>query len=71
MRISKKIIGNRYKCYPVLLNEPGFASLKLADEKGGLCDFYETGGKIAGCNLIDAKTFLDLVLSYSDVKEKI
>ena len=61
MKISKRIIGERFKCFPIFLNEPSFENVLYRDERGNISSFYDGAYKIVGCNLMDfdvLKTFL-------------
>ena len=62
MRIEKKIIGDKMKCFPVFLNEPPFESVMLYDKTGNLSDFYDGFEKVAGCNFVDFSTFRELLI---------
>lgn len=66
MKIGKSIVGDRYTCFPVFLNEPRFASVLKRDEKGNISDFYDGSSKIAGCNFIDSDTLPALISLYTD-----
>jgi hypothetical protein len=66
MRIKKDIIGDRFKCFPILLNEPPFETMYSINEKGELCEFYEASGRVAGCHIMDSKTLEELIAVYCE-----
>ncbi len=69
MRISKKIIGERYRCFPIFLNEPSFRQTLMIDESKRIHDFYDLNEKVAGCNFISADTLPELLSIYTSEEE--
>ena len=68
MRIEKKIIGERMKCFPIFLNEPPYRTVFFADAKGQISEFYDVSTQIVGCNFADSKTIEDLIILYSNTE---
>ena len=64
MKISKKIIGARYTCFPVFLNEPPFERVLFRDDSGNISTFYDNTHKVAGCNFVDSGVLADLLEVY-------
>ena len=69
MRIEKKIIGEKMKCFPIFLNEPPYETIFFADSDGQISEFYEVSKQIAGCNFADSRTFEDLLTLYFNCEE--
>lgn len=69
MRIEKKIIGEKMKCFPIFLNEPPYETIFFADADGQISEFYDVSKQVAGCNFADSKTFEDLLALYIDKEE--
>ena len=63
MRISKKIIGERFRCFPIFLNAPSFENVLYRDERGNISSFYDGAHKILGCNLVDFDVLETFVLA--------
>ena len=61
MKISKKIVGERYRCFPVILNEPSFCKVLFRDASGNVSNFYDGAHEIAGCNFVDRGVLADLI----------
>jgi len=68
MRIEKKIIGDKLKCFPVLLNEPPFETIYTVDKNGDISEFYDMNRQVAGCNFVDTETFEELLALYTNRK---
>ena len=66
MRISKKIVGQRYRCFPVILNEPAFQNVMFKDNLGNVSDFYEGTHTVVGCTFVDRRVFADLIEIYKN-----
>ena len=66
MRIEKKIIGERFKSFPIFLNEPSFETIFFMDDKGEISEFYDVSKQVAGCNFVDGKTFEELLTLYTE-----
>ena len=64
MRISKKIVGDRFRCFPVILNEPAFGAVLFKDNSGNVSSFYDGSHKVAGCNFVDSNVLADLIEMY-------
>ena len=64
MKISKKIVGDRYRCFPVLLNEPAFEKVLFRDNLGNISNFYDGTHEIAGCNFVDRDVLSELIEIY-------
>ena len=64
MRIEKNIIGDKFKCFPIFLNEPPFETIYTVGKNGELCEFYDASGRVAGCNFMDSKTLEELIAIY-------
>lgn len=64
MKISKKIIGKRYRCFPVFLNEPAFERVLFRDKSGNISNFYDGTHLAAGCNFVDRNVLADLIEMY-------
>ena len=64
MRIEKKIIGEKMKCFPIFLNEPPYDNIFFADTDGQISEFYDVSKQVAGCNFADSRTFEDLITLY-------
>ena len=69
MKISKKIIGDRYRCFPIFLNEPRFESVLYRNADGTVSNFYEGAYKIAGCNFMDGEVFGELIGAYDGAEK--
>ena len=64
MKISKKIVGERYGCFPVFLNEPSFDKVLFRDASGKVSNFYDGAYEVAGCNFVDREVLADLIEVY-------
>ncbi len=65
MKIRRDIIGERYTCFPVLLNEPEYRTVLIREPSGNICNFFDKNSKIAGCHWLDKNTFEALLVSYT------
>ena len=66
MKISKKIVGQRYRSFPVFLNEPSFSKVLFRDASGNISNFYDGAHEIAGCNFVDRGVLADLIEIYKN-----
>ncbi len=64
MRISKRIVGERFRCFPVFLNEPSYETVLFKDNLGNVSNFYDGAHKVAGCNFVDKSVLVDLIEMY-------
>ena len=64
MKISKKIVGQRFRCFPVFLNEPSFERVLFKDNLGNVTNFYDGTHEVAGCNFVDRGVLADLIEVY-------
>ena len=64
MKISKRIVGERFRCFPVFLNEPAFGMVLFKDNLGNVSNFYDGAHKVAGCNFVDSSVLADLIEMY-------
>ncbi len=66
MKIGKKAVFGRDTCYPVFLNAPSHNTVLQRDERGNISNFYDGVNRVLGCNFIDCKTFLELIMVYDE-----
>ena len=64
MKISKKIVGERFRCFPVFLNEPAFDRVLFKDNLGNISNFYDGAHQVKGCNFVDSGVLADLIEMY-------
>ena len=69
MRIEKKIIGEKMKCFPIFLNEPSYENIFFAYANGEISEFYDVSKQVAVCNFADSRTFEDLITLYINREE--
>ncbi len=66
MKISKKIIGKRYRLFPVFLNEPAFERVLFRDKCGNISNFYDGAHQVAGCSFVHRGVLADLIEVYKN-----
>ena len=68
MKISKRIVGDRYTCFPIILNEPKFERVLYRDKQGNILNFYEGTRQVMGCSFVDSKILTDLIDVYKGME---
>ena len=66
MKLNNRYIRAKGYCFPIFLNLPSTHKVLYKNEKGEVTGFYDGAHRVAGCNFMEIKTFLDLVSMYNE-----